>query len=68
MNKGIYGITDTKISDIKLLTVKEACTIYKMSRNTLMKVARDNNAVVKIGRSVRIMPKEMDAGLNLYKV
>ena len=38
----------------KLQRVQEACSDTNWSRNTLMKVATDANAVIRVGRTVRI--------------
>ena len=38
----------------KLQRVQEACSDTNWSRNTLMKVATEANAVIRVGRTVRI--------------
>ena len=38
----------------KLQRVPEACTDTNWSRNTLMKVAAEANAIIRVGRTVRI--------------
>ena len=45
----------------KLSTVPQAIERYKISRKTLMKYAKDLDAVVRFGRSVRINCTKMDA-------
>lgn len=38
----------------KLQRVSEACADTNWSRNTLMKVAAEANAIIRVGRTVRI--------------
>lgn len=45
---------------VKLATVDEAMTRYKLSRSSVMRYATKANAVRKIGRSVRIDVDVMD--------
>lgn len=47
----------------KLATVNQARERYKISRVTLMKYAKEFNAIVRIGRSVRIDCTVMDEAL-----
>lgn len=61
MNKKSYS------NDIvKLATVEQARERYKLSRNLLIKIAEDNGAVRRIGRTVRIDIPLMDKALNSY--
>lgn len=50
----------------KLATVQQAQSRYKLSRNMLMKIAEDNNAVRRFGRSVRIEIPLMDKAISNY--
>lgn len=50
----------------KLATVEQAKERYKMSRNLLMQIATDNNAVHRFGRSVRIDVPAMDKAIANY--
>ena len=53
----------------KLQRVQEACSDTNWSRNTLMKVAIEANAVVRVGRTVRIdMPTLYKYIDNVYKM
>lgn len=46
----------------KLQRVPEACADTNWSRNTLMKVAAEANAIIRVGRTVRIdMPVQVEA-------
>ena len=48
----------------KLQRVPEACADTNWSRNTLMKVAAEANAIIRVGRTVRIdMPVGEDIGI-----
>ena len=47
----------------KLATVPQGMERYKVSRNTLMKVATEHNAVVRFGKCVRIDCEKLDAAL-----
>lgn len=61
MNKASYS------NDIsKLATVEQAKERYKLSRNKLMEIAENENAVRRFGRSVRIDIPTMDKGINNY--
>ena len=50
----------------KLATVEQAKERYKLSRNLLMQIAEDNNAVRRFGRSVRIDVLVMDKAIENY--
>lgn len=50
----------------KLATVDEARERYRLGRNLLMKIAEDNNAVRRFGKSVRIDIPAMDNAINNY--
>ncbi len=52
---------------IKLATVQQAQERYKISRNTLMSFAKQYNAIVRFGRSVRIDIEKMDSGIEAAK-
>ena len=47
----------------KLATIEQARERYKMSRATLMKLAKNYEALVKIGRIVRIDIERFDKGI-----
>lgn len=49
----------------KLQRVQEACSDTNWSRNTLMKVATEANAVIRVGRTVRIDIKKL---LNVWQL
>lgn len=62
MNKASYS---NNIS--KLATVNQARERYKLSRNLLMKIAEDNGAVYRIGRTVRLDIPKLDKAIEQYK-
>ena len=51
---------------VKLATMEQARERYKLSRNLLLKIAEDNGAVRRIGRTVRIDIPRMDDAINNY--
>ncbi|MBE5924918.1 MAG: hypothetical protein E7271_10745 [Lachnospiraceae bacterium] len=52
MNNPMYT---KKISeDDKFATVAQAMDYFKISRNSLLKIAEENHCVIRIGRCVRI--------------
>ena len=61
MNKASYS---NNVS--KLATVAQAKERYKLSRNLLIKIAEDNNAVRRFGRAVRIDIPALDNAINNY--
>ena len=61
MNKASYS---NSIS--KLATVDEARERYRLGRNLLMKIAEDNNAIRRFGKSVRIDIPVMDKAIENY--
>lgn len=61
MNKANYSDTPTKLA-----TVQQARQRYKMCRNTLMRIAEDNNAVRRFGRLVRIDIEVFDKAIESY--
>ena len=51
----------------KLATVNEARERYRLSRNLLMKIAEDNNALRRFGtRAIRIDIQVMDRAIENY--
>lgn len=50
----------------KLATVDEARERYRLGRNLLMKIAEDNNAVRRFGKTVRIDVPAMDKAIGNY--
>ena len=54
------------VKEIKLLTVNEAKERYKLSRNTLIKIAEESNAIRRFGRAVRIDAPLMDKAIEKY--
>lgn len=50
----------------KLATVPQAVERYKLSRNTLMRIADNENAVRRFGRAVRIDVQIMDKAIENY--
>lgn len=50
----------------KLATIPQAKNRYKLSRNTLMKIAGDANAIRRFGRSVRIDIEVLDGAIEQY--
>ena len=63
MNKPKYS---NDLSKSKLCTTEEMKERYKLSRNTLMKIAMENVAVRKIGRAVRFDIEAMDEAIDNY--
>lgn len=61
MNKASYS---NNVS--KLATIEQAKERYKLSRNLLMQIAEDNNAVRRFGRAVRIDVPIMDKAVANY--
>ena len=61
MNKAKFSNNVTKLA-----TVPQAVDRYKLSRNTLMRIAEDNNAVRRFGRAVRIDIPTMDSAISNY--
>ena len=61
MNKASYS---NNVS--KLATVEQAKERYKLSRNLLIKIAEDNNAIRRFGRAVRIDVPAMDKAIGNY--
>lgn len=61
MNKSNFSNNVTKLA-----TVPQAVERYKLSRNTLMRIADDENAVRRFGRAVRIDVQIMDKAINNY--
>lgn len=51
---------------VKLATVKQAVERYKLSRNTIMKLATNEDAVRHFGRSVRIDVEKLDKAIEAY--
>ena len=43
-----------------LITYKQACERYNLGMNTVMKLARQGEALVKIGKSARVDVEKMD--------
>lgn len=48
----------------KLATVQQARERYKLSRNSLMKIATEAGAIRRFGRSVRIDIETLDKAVN----
>lgn len=61
MNKANFSNTITKLA-----TVPQAKERYKLGRTMLMKVAEDNDAIRRFGRSVRIDIQVMDKAIKNY--
>jgi len=61
MYKATYSDTVTKLA-----TVPQAVERYKISRNALMKIAEQEKAVRRFGRSVRIDIQILDRAINNY--
>ena len=61
MNKANFSNTITKLA-----TVPQAVERYKLSRNTLMRIAGQENAVRRFGRAVRIDVQVLDRAINNY--
>lgn len=61
MNKSNFSNNVTKLA-----TVPQAVERYKLSRNTLMRIADDEKAVRRFGRAVRIDIQIMDDAINNY--
>ena len=45
---------------IRHLTYKQACERYNLGMNTVQKLARQGDALVKIGKSARVDVEKMD--------
>ena len=52
---------------MKLLTIDEAKERYKVGRGLLTQIAKENNALLKIGRCVRIDAEKLDSALEIYE-
>ncbi len=61
MHRAIY-----EKSAVKLGTVKEGQERYRLGRNKLMEIAEKENAVRRIGRSVRIDVEVLDKAIEQY--
>ena len=61
MNKSNFSNNVTKLA-----TVPQAVERYKLSRNTLMRIADNENAVRRFGKSVRIDVQKLDEAINNY--
>lgn len=61
MNKSCFTNQITKLA-----TVPQAMERYKVSRNTLIKIASNENAVRRFGRSVRIDVEKLDKAIETY--
>lgn len=44
-----------------LITYKQACERYNLGMNTIQKLARQGEALVKIGKSARVDVEKMDS-------
>ena len=42
----------------ELITKKQTCTLANLGKDTVMRLAKEANAIVRIGRSVRIIRKK----------
>lgn len=62
MNKAKYSD-----SIVKLATVTQAIERYKLGRNSLMRLATDENAIRHFGRSVRIDVQVLDRAIERYQ-
>lgn len=51
---------------IKLATVPQAIERYKLSRSTLMRIAENENAIRRFGKSVRIDVQVLDKAIEQY--
>lgn len=58
MNKSNFSDNVTKLA-----TVSQAVERYKLSRNTLMRIADNENAIRRFGRAVRIDISVMDKAI-----
>lgn len=61
MNKSKYQRNITKLA-----TINEARERYRLGRNSIMKIAEENDAVRRFGRAVRIDIQIMDKAVNNY--
>lgn len=61
MNRAKYTTPVTKLA-----TVNEARERYRLGRNSLMKIAENNNAVRRFGKNVRIDISIMDKEIMNY--
>lgn len=57
-----------KNKNASLLTVPLTMEKSNLGRASVMKIASDNNCIIKIGRSVRIDWKAFEKALELYRV
>lgn len=62
MRKSNYSDEITKFA-----TVDQARERYKLSRDTVVKLAKEADAVRKIGRSIRIDIPTMDSAVDSYR-
>ena len=51
-----------------LITYKQACERYNLGMNTVMKLARQGEALVKIGKSARVDVEKMDSFVLSFKL
>ena len=51
---------------VKLATIEMAKERYKLSRGLLLQIAEENNAVRRIGRTVRVDCEKLDKALENY--
>lgn len=49
-----------KTDDSLLIDIKDACIRYQVGESKMRKIAEEANAVVRIGRSVRVVQSKMD--------
>lgn len=61
MNKPKYSNEITKLA-----TVEQAKDRYKLSRNMLMQIAENENAVHRFGRAIRIDIPKLDKAIANY--
>lgn len=50
----------------KLATIEQAKERYKLSRNLLVKIAEENNAIRRFGRAIRVDVTVLDRAIENY--
>ena len=58
----------TKNEEAVLITYKQACERYSLGMNTVMKLARTGECLIKIGKSARITAMKMDDFIKSFSV
>lgn len=52
-----------KEKEVKLISIEQAKKYYNLSRPTVVKLAEEKNALIRIGRAMRIDVQKLDVAL-----